>query len=166
MKRVKKLKRIIASLAFLFILTLSLIGWSTRTESEEDLFKYKNAYTGDNSAVINTLNQLQYGDKLHEIKLKTDESPYGIIVDYEDFNSTSEEIAAATMSNATYMFALIQNVDWITFNFANEKITIERQALEDLYHTDLSQLNNQEDIIQLLEKHQNNQKTVYQDSTN
>lgn len=51
--------------------------------SEEDIFKYKNSYVGDNSAVGNIINQLQGAEHLEIFELETKEKPYGITLDYD-----------------------------------------------------------------------------------
>lgn len=56
----------------------------TVTDNEnENIFKYKNAYVGDNSAVIHIVNQTMSSKKIKDIELKTQEKPYGIILSYD-----------------------------------------------------------------------------------
>ena len=54
-------------------------GCNTKT-NEEDVFQYKNAYVGDNSAVINIVNHSMQSEKFKGLELKTKEAPYGIIL--------------------------------------------------------------------------------------
>lgn len=79
------------------------------------LLKYKTAYVGDNSNVVNLLGSLPFASLRREVSLKTENKPYGISVNY-DFRVSSmstEAIEATFRNNAIVMFALIDNVDEI-----------------------------------------------------
>lgn len=102
-------------------------GCNTKT-SEEDLFQYKNAYVCDNSAVINIVNNSMQSDNFKGLELKTKETPYGIILNYDGSESEKND-KKTVIYNATYLFALIQNAEWITFNFDNQEYKITREAL-------------------------------------
>jgi hypothetical protein len=83
----------------------------------ETLLKYKTAYVGDNSKVVNLISNLPYADRRREVALQTGSVPYGVTVDY-DFSGVNldiNEIKSAFRDNAVIMFALIDNVDVITF---------------------------------------------------
>ena len=82
------------------------------------LLKYKTPYVGNNSKVINLIDNLPFANSRKEVSLKTDSKPYGITVNY-DFMASSlsiEAIQATLRNNAIVMFALIDNVDVINFN--------------------------------------------------
>lgn len=85
----------------------------------ETLLKYKTAYVGDNSKVVNLINNLPYAELRREVSLQTKSTPYGVTVNY-DLNGAavdSQQMKTAFHDNAVIMFALIGNVDVITFNF-------------------------------------------------
>ena len=73
---------------------------------------------GDNSRVVNLINNLPYADLRGEVSLQTQSTPYGVTVDYNfsNVNLDSQQIKSAFRNNAVVMFALIDNVDVITFN--------------------------------------------------
>lgn len=82
------------------------------------LFKYKTAYVGDNSKVVNLVNNLPYAEMRGEISLQTESPPYGVTVEYDfsfaDFDT--RQVGSVFPDNAVVMFALIDNVDVIAFN--------------------------------------------------
>lgn len=102
-----------------------LTGCQSRQEAQSNftgydaatLLKYKTAYVGDNSKVVNLISNLPYADLRREVALQTGSVPYGVTVDYElsGVNLDINEIASAFRDNAVIMFALIDNVDVITF---------------------------------------------------
>lgn len=85
--------------------------------SAEALFKYRTAYVGDNSKVVNLINNLPYANLRREVSLQTENPPYGITVNYEFSNTDTDigQIERTFRSNAVVMFALIDNVEAITF---------------------------------------------------
>lgn len=131
-------------------------GCNTKT-SEEDLFQYKNAYVGDNSAVINIVNRSMQSDNFRGLELKTKETPYGIILNYDGSESESESESEKNdkrtmIYNATYLFALIKNAEWITFNFNNQEYKITKDALIEWYGEDFSTLQSEDELKTLIQK--------------
>lgn len=131
-------------------------GCNTKT-SEEDLFQYKNAYVCDNSAVINIVNNSMQSDNFKGLELKTKETPYGIILNYDGSESEKND-KKTVIYNATYLFALIQNAEWITFNFDNQEYKITREALIKWYGEDFSTLQSEKELKTLI---QNNWEDEY-----
>ena len=131
-------------------------GCNTKT-IEEDVFQYKNAYVGDNSAVINIVNHSMQSDKFRGLELKTKEAPYGIILNYDGSESEKND-KKTVIYNATYLFALIQNAEWITFNFDNQEYKITRKALIKWYGEDFSTLQSEKELKTLI---QNNWEDEY-----
>lgn len=82
------------------------------------LFAHKSQYIGDASNINNLLNKLPLNGYKTGISLATDSVPYGLKVNY-DFSSADmceDQIRAALQNNALIVFALIKNVEHITFN--------------------------------------------------
>ena len=134
------------SCSLLVILVAS--GCNTKT-SEADLFQYKNAYVGDNSAVINIVNHSMQSEKFRGLELKTKETPYGIILNYDGLESEKNN-KKTVIYNATYLFALIQNAEWITFNFDHQEYKITRKALIEWYGEDFSKLQSEKELKTLI----------------
>ena len=125
-------------------------GCNTKT-TEEDVFQYKNAYVGDNSAVINIVNNSMQSDNFRGLELKTKETPYGIILNYDGSESEKND-KRTVIYNATYLFALIQNAEWITFNFDHQEYKITREALIKWYGEDFSTLQSEKELKTLIQK--------------
>lgn len=82
-----------------------------------DLIKHRSKYIGDASNVGSLLGKLPFGNYRKEMSLSTEKEPYGITVNY-DFNSldiSKVTIESVLQNNALIMFALIENVEDITF---------------------------------------------------
>ncbi|MGJ7911485.1 DUF4825 domain-containing protein [Neobacillus sp. LXY-1] len=139
---------------FLFMLLLLIFnGCSSSTESNlnKDLFKYKNSYVGDNGAVGNITRQLPSpeGEGINGLELKTEEKPYGIIVNYKNIqtNETTEKNYEKTaLYNATFIFALVKNVDWVQFNFVEKEYKVTREELQKWYGKDLREFENEDEL--------------------
>ena len=82
----KRLKLLSCSLLVISVAS----GCNTKT-NEEDVFQYKNAYVGDNSAVINIVNHSMQSDNFKGLELKTKETPYGIILNYDGSESEKSQ---------------------------------------------------------------------------
>ncbi len=85
---------------------------------------------------------------MEEIELKTKEKPYGLVLTYEDKEETmTDDIVKKTViTNTSFIFALVQNVDWITFDFGDQTYTVTREELEDWYGTELAQFTDEENL--------------------
>src|SRR5690606_41194630 len=107
-------------------------GCSQSSDSEMDLFQYKGSYVGDNSAVGNIVNNLAHNEELIQIALETTTEPYGMILKYKDLNMEREDknLKEIVISNSTFIFTLIENVDWITFQFPDEEFRSEEHTSE------------------------------------
>jgi hypothetical protein len=143
----------------LFALIIVLNGCSLHAESKTNVFQYKDSYIGDNSAVESIMKQLPYGEDVNQISLQTKEKPYGITVEYENVTTSTEE-KQSLITNATYMFALIKNADWVTFNLQHETLTVTKETLENVYGTKLHTLENEKDVQQLIDKHVTSEESV------
>ncbi len=83
----------------------------------EGLLKHRIPYVGNNSKVVNIINLLPLSTWRQEVSLQTKNTPYGITVNYDfrETELTKEQVEGIFRSNAVVMFALIENVDLITF---------------------------------------------------
>lgn len=135
-------------------------GCNTKT-NEEDMFQYKNAYVGDNSAVINIVNHSMQSDNFRGLELITKETPYGIILNYDGSESEKND-KKTVIYNATYLFALIQNAEWITFNFKHQEYKITKDALIEWYGEDFSTFQSEEELKTLIHKRWDDEKRVNQ----
>jgi hypothetical protein len=153
-----------------WIAVMLLISWSLagcvsshdkRKESEE-LYSYKNAYVGDNSAVGNILARLPGDEFFQNMALHTSNRPYRIEVNYgidEGSDAKSEQAYLdywgpesyknLFIGNATVLFALLQNADAVTFQLdqpLNRSVTINKEELDTIYGHDVKQFAEMDDM--------------------
>lgn len=150
-------------LKFLFssLLIISIISGCNTNIEKEDIFKYKDSYVGDNSAVGNIMNQLQGAEYLKDFKLEIKEQPYGIILNY-DWLDSEQNYKKSAINNATFLFTLVQNADWITFHFDNQKYKITKQNLQNWYREDFNRLQSEDELKKLKQKYLDDEEKVNQ----
>ncbi|WP_238532182.1 DUF4825 domain-containing protein [Planococcus antarcticus] len=144
-----------------FLLVVTLIVSGCNTKKEEDIFKFKGSYVGDNSAVINIVSQLKGAEYSKDLELKTNEEPYGIILNY-DWSDSEMNYKKTAIYNATFLFALIKNADWIAFNFDNQEYKITRESLQDWYSENLSDLENESETEKLTQRYLEDESKINQ----
>ncbi|WP_158233056.1 MULTISPECIES: DUF4825 domain-containing protein [unclassified Sporosarcina] len=132
-----------------FILVFLLSGCSSTTDApNEDLFEYKKSFIGDNSAVIHIIEQLPYADQFEGVSLETKTEPYGMTIQYEHMGASMQEseYKEAAVYNASYLFTLIDNAQWVVFDFGDTTYTISKSKLQDWYGKELHDFTNEEDL--------------------
>lgn len=138
----------LVSSSLLVILILS--GCSTNNSEQDNIFKYKDSYVGDASAVGNSARMLQSAEYYKGFELKTAEKPYGIVLNY-DWSDTEQNYKKTAIYNATFLFVLFKNADWITFNFDEHPYKITKENLQNWYGEDLSNLKSEDETKNLAE---------------
>lgn len=116
-----------------------------------ELFKFKGAYVGDASAVGNIASSLNGAGQYSGFELKTDEEPYGTILNYSE-GGTEQQHKEIAVYNAAYLFTLIQNADWITCNFAGEEYTVTKERMRDWYGEDFTAWQSEEEVESSVQK--------------
>ncbi|WP_088012729.1 DUF4825 domain-containing protein [Gottfriedia acidiceleris] len=132
---------------FILLLLISLTSCTLNKNSSKDIFHYKNANIGNNSAVGSIIKQLPNHKEFNQMSLQTKKKPYGMTIYYKNLPANTNNIV---INNATYLFALIKNVDWIVFDFADQKFTVKRQQLDEWYGKDLSSYTNEKELEELI----------------
>jgi hypothetical protein len=157
-------KRITIYFISLLSLIILLSGCSLNVDSKTDLFQYKDSYVGDNSAVVNIVKQLAHNKELNQISLETKKEPYGITLEYKDLvaKKVNQEMKETVISNSTFIFVLIKNVDWITFKFPDQEFTVTKEKLQDWYNKKLDGIKNEQDLKKLIQEHLKSEKSVNQ----
>ncbi|WP_430787376.1 DUF4825 domain-containing protein [Virgibacillus flavescens] len=114
----------------------------------EDLYEYEGSVTGDNSAVISISKQLEHGEEFKEVELETGTEPYGMTATYEGMGAdiTEKDYKETAISNASFLFALIENAEWAAFDFEDREYKITRAALEDFYGKDLREFAGEDEL--------------------
>ncbi|RJG26558.1 DUF4825 domain-containing protein [Paenibacillus thiaminolyticus] len=145
-------------LIFLFVLLLTLAGCDSNSRSagavDKDIFQYKNSYIGDNSAIGSILGILPQSDRLKQFSLSTAEKPYRITLQYNEAASpmSESEIRETVIFNATFLFALVQNVDQVHLELEGQSYLITREQLQSWYGKELDQFENEQDLRNLTQE--------------
>ncbi|MBU5483985.1 DUF4825 domain-containing protein [Clostridium sp. MSJ-11] len=110
------------------------------THDFKGLFKYKTKYMGDSSNIVNLNYSLPLGNVPRTNEIDSDNLEY--IINYEEsaLKIGKEKVKTDLIYNATANFALIDNLEAITFNFTDSSYKIARNDVEDWYKIDLSSL--------------------------
>ena len=112
---------------------LKVVVSSAPTYSVNEIIKYKNTYLGDAVSVGAILESLPYAKYKEGYVLRTASEPYELIVNYGELST-----AKSTFENSSIaLFALIQNLDIITYNVAEGTYIYSREEIENLVGRDL-----------------------------
>lgn len=137
---------------FFVLLLLILNGCSTNSNTsnkpDEGLFKYEGSLIGDNSAVVNIIGQLRHDEAFQEVSLETKKEPYGMTVTYNNIDAEriEQETKETTIYNATFLFALIDNAEWIAFDFEDYHYNVTRTELENWYGKELNGFTSEKEL--------------------
>lgn len=147
------LKKIMKFFCYSFFLLLFLSGCITNDTSANDgVFQFKDSFVGDNSAVGAITNQLPGAEQLHDFELKTKEEPYGIVLNY-DWTASEQEYREAVIHSATFLVALVQNVDWVMFHSDIDTYTITKENLQEWYGKGLNNFQNEQELTGLIQEY-------------
>ena len=119
------------------------------------VLKYKDSYVGDNSAIVNIVNNLPANIYNVGIELQTTSKPYEITIRYKGFDDidirfedgslVSSSFPYVMKNNALIILSLVKNVDIVNFDVDDGTvITYERTDLVNSYKDDFG--NNLEEI--------------------
>ncbi|MFJ7752702.1 DUF4825 domain-containing protein [Peribacillus muralis] len=151
---------------FISLLSLMILlsECSLNAVSKTDLFQYMNSYVGDNSAVGNIVKELAHNKELNRISLETKKEPYGITLEYNDIEAekVDKELKETVISNSTFLFALIKNVDWITFKFPDNEFSVTKEKLQVWYNNKLDGFENEQDLKKLLQEQLKSEESINQ----
>ena len=155
MKKVKKIM-ILSMFVLLFV-----TGCSSKKD-EEDIFQHDGTYIGDNSTVVEIIGKLKHGEDFEKLALETTTEPYGMTITYNEFDATmiDKEYKETAIYNATFLLVLIENAEWIAFDFENGDYKITRDELQTWYGEELSEIANKEDLESLIQEHLANEEKV------
>jgi len=100
----------------------------------ENISKYKNNYLGNNSNTGNLISNLPLSEYGYVFKLDSDN--FGIIIDYhitDWYINDNLYMQKSLIYNSLAIFSLIDNVQYIKYNFSGNSYKIERKTLESNY---------------------------------
>jgi hypothetical protein len=147
------MKKITLYLSSLLLLLIILSSCGSSNNSSQDVFQYRGSYLGDNSAVGNIITQLPQNKAFKQVTLQTNKKPFGMVIEY---GNVSGDIKNSVINNATYLFCLVKNADWITFDYPNQKYTLTRQLLQQWDGKDLNKITNEKELKKLIQNNLSN----------
>ncbi|WP_456274697.1 DUF4825 domain-containing protein [Bacillus sp. AK031] len=151
------MRKIVTFFFFSLLILLSLNGcYSNEVLEKEDLFQYKNSFVGDAGAIGNITRRLPNpsGEQISGLELQTSEEPYGIILDYisvENSDAVETNYKELSLYNATFILSLVKNADWVTFNFIEQEVRINRVELQNFYGKDIREFNKKAELSRFIQ---------------
>lgn len=100
----------------------------------DNLIKYKNKYIGNNSNNGNLINNLPLSEYGYVFEI--DSKNLGLVIDYHTtywYNNDNNYIQRALIYNSISIFMLIDNIQYVTYNFSGSSYTIKRIDVEKIY---------------------------------
>lgn len=137
---------------FISLLGLYLLSGCNTDHINDDIFQYKDSFVGDNSAVGNIANRLAGAKQLTGMELKTNEQPYGITLNYA-WEQSQKEYKETVVYNATFLFTLVRNVDWIVFHSDLGQYMITKENIQSWYDTELNEIETEDELRELIQKY-------------
>jgi hypothetical protein len=141
----------------------------------QQLFLNKNIYVGDASANQKILNLLNITEEFgnYSVELKTDQKPYWIKLNFEDYVSDRDQFDAQMIDKAYLILALINNVEEVQCSYpyidnAQEVLItlyITQKQATDALGKDIKSFAESEELIQQLLTQLNLDNTVHDQST-
>lgn len=148
------MKKVIWYFVFSIALVTVLTGCGPTNDQSESVFHYKGSMIGDNSAVINIIGELLYADNFERVSLQTKTEPYGMTITYENMDSEMSEsdYEEVAVHNASYLFALLENAQWVAFDFGDEIYKLNNSELEDWYGKVLHDFTREEELKEIIQE--------------
>ncbi|MEG0641144.1 MAG: DUF4825 domain-containing protein [Clostridium sp.] len=114
-----------------------------RTHDLNSILKYKNKYMGNASNIMNLFNTLPLNNIEKSFELFSDKLM--LEVNYKDTieNINIDKVNKALVYNSTAAFALIDNLEVISYNFMGSIYKVLRTDIEKWYGEDLAELLNE-----------------------
>ena len=114
--------------------TVPIVPFNREKSGIDNIIKYKNKYIGNNSNDSNLLNSLPLSE--YTLVLEIDSEKLGLTVDYhitDWYINDDMYVERALIYNSVSIFSLIDNVQYITYNFTGKSYKIEKSKVQEIY---------------------------------
>lgn len=114
--------------------TLPILPFNRDKSGIDNIIKYKNKYVGNNSNDGNLLNSLPLSE--YGLVFEIDSEKLGLTVDYhitDWYINDDLYVERALVYNSVSLFSLIDNLNYITYNFTGKNYKIERARVQEIY---------------------------------
>ena len=114
--------------------TMPITQFNRNKSGIDNILKYQNKYVGNNSNTGNLISNLPLSEYGYVFEI--DSNNLGLTIDYHitDWYINDEMyVERALVYNSVALFSLIDNLQYITFNFTGNSYTIKREKVQELY---------------------------------
>ena len=114
--------------------TVPVVPFNREKSGIDNIIKYKNKYVGNNSNDGNLLNSLPLSE--YGLVFVIDSENLGLTVDYhitDWYINDDMYVERALVYNSVSIFSLIDNIQYITYNFTGKSYKIERAKVQEIY---------------------------------
>jgi len=114
--------------------TIPITPFNRSKSGIDNILKYQNKYLGDNSNTGNLINNLPLSEYGYVFEI--DSNNLGLTIDYhitDWYINDGMYLEKSLIYNSVSIFSLIENVEYIEYNFSGSSYKITRQTVEDNY---------------------------------
>ena len=114
--------------------TIPITPFNRNKSGIDNILKYQNKYVGDNSNTGNLISNLPLSEYGYVFEI--DSNNLGLTIDYHitDWYINDEMyVERALVYNSVALFSLIDNLQYVTYNFTGNSYTIKREKVQEIY---------------------------------
>ena len=114
--------------------TIPVVPFNRNKSGIDNIIKYKNKYIGNNSNIGNLIAALPLSEYGYEFEI--DSNNLGLIIDYHITHWYINEdyyLEKSIVYNSVSIFLLIDNVEYIKYNFSGKTYEVKRENVENNY---------------------------------
>ncbi len=112
--------------------TIPVVPFNRSKSGIDNIIKYKNKYVGDNSNDGNLISALPLSEYGYEFEIDSDN--LGLIIDYhitDWYINENYYLEKSIVYNSVSIFSLIDNVEYVKYNFSGKTYVVRRENVED-----------------------------------
>ena len=114
--------------------TMPITPFNRNKSGIDNILKYQSKYIGDNSNTGNLISNLPLSEYGYVFEI--DSNNLGLTIDYHitDWYINDEMyVERALVYNSVSLFSLIDNLQYVTYNFTGNSYTIKREKVQEIY---------------------------------
>ena len=114
--------------------TMPITPFNRNKSGIDNILKYQNKYVGNNSNTGNLISNLPLSEYGYVFEI--DSNNLGLTIDYHitDWYINDEMyVERALVYNSVALFSLIDNLQYVTYNFTGNSYTIKREKVHEIY---------------------------------
>ena len=114
--------------------TIPITPFNRNKSGIDNILKYQNKYIGDNSNTGNLINNLPLSEYGYVFEI--DSNNLGLTIDYhitDWYINDGMYLEKSLIYNSVSIFSLIENLEYIEYNFSGSSYKITRETVEDNY---------------------------------